>query len=212
MSRYVADYTINKPDDMIQFIAEDFLTKEGFTKTTYKGEEVWKKGVGAVTAPQFIKLQYGQGQVHLEAWIKYFGEQGLTGFFCAVPKSTLNSRVQSLVQLLTQNVDASANVQAADGTGAIPAAQAVVPVAVHNPTSKATVSIVTGILSIIGALYIPLVGIILGIVGISTGKIGRQSTAKGLATAGFVTGIIGLVLGVIIWVLNFVVSFAVLMS
>ena len=27
MSRYIADYTINKPDDLIKFIAEDFLTK-----------------------------------------------------------------------------------------------------------------------------------------------------------------------------------------
>lgn len=60
MSRYIADYTINKPDDLIKFIAEDFLTKEGFRQTVYKGETVWKKGVGAVSAPQFIKLQYGQ--------------------------------------------------------------------------------------------------------------------------------------------------------
>ena len=62
MSRYIADYTINKPDDLIKFIAEDFLTKEGFRQTVYKGETVWKKGVGAVSAPQFIKLQYGQGK------------------------------------------------------------------------------------------------------------------------------------------------------
>ena len=42
MSRYIADYTINKPDDLIKFIAEDFLTKEGFRQTVYKGETVWK--------------------------------------------------------------------------------------------------------------------------------------------------------------------------
>ena len=36
MSRYIADYTINKPDDLIKFIAEDFLTKEGFRQTVYK--------------------------------------------------------------------------------------------------------------------------------------------------------------------------------
>ena len=104
MSRYIADYTINKPDDLIKFIAEDFLTKEGFRQTVYKGETVWKKGVGAVSAPQFIKLQYGQGNVHLEAWIKSFGEHGVTGFYGALPKSELNSRVQTLVRLLSQEV------------------------------------------------------------------------------------------------------------
>ena len=87
MSRYIADYTINKPDDLIKFIAEDFLTKEGFRQTVYKGETVWKKGVGAVSAPQFIKLQYGQGNVHLEAWIKSFGEHGVTGFYGALRKA-----------------------------------------------------------------------------------------------------------------------------
>ena len=138
MSRYIADYTINKPDDLIKFIAEDFLTKEGFRQTVYKGETVWKKGVGAVSAPQFIKLQYGQGNVHLEAWIKSFGEHGVTGFYGALPKSELNSRVQTLVRLLSQEIPAT---QAPIPTGATAAdsfakespTPAPVPVAVHNP-------------------------------------------------------------------------------
>lgn len=212
MSRYIADYTINKPDDLIKFIAEDFLTKEGFRQTVYKGETVWKKGVGAVSAPQFIKLQYGQGNVHLEAWIKSFGEHGVTGFYGALPKSELNSRVQTLVRLLSQEIPAT---QAPIPTGATAAdsfakespTPAPVPVAVHNPTNKATISIITGILSILTSLFIPLIGVILGIIAISTGRVGKQSTAKGLASAGFVTGIIGLVISAAIWILNFVLSF-----
>lgn len=213
MSRFVADYTISKPDDMIKFIAEDFLKKEGFSQTVYKGENVWKKGIGAVTAPQFIKLQYGQGHVHLEAWIKSFGEHGLTGFYGAIPKSELNSRVQNLVRLLSQEVNPADGAPAAQGAAAVPSGNAApVPIAVHNPTSKATISIVTGILSIPLSWFIPLVGVILGIVGISTGKVGKQSTAKGMATAGFITGIIGVVLGVVVWILNFIASYVVLMS
>ena len=65
----------------------------------------------------------------------------------------------------------------------------------------------TGILSILTSLFIPLIGVILGIIAISTGRVGKQSTAKGLASAGFVTGIIGLVIGAAIWILNFVLSF-----
>ena len=79
--------------------------------------------------------------------------------------------------------------------------------AVHNPTNKATISLVTGILSILTSLFIPLIGVLLGIIAISTGRVGKQSTARGMASAGFVTGIIGLVIGAVIWILNFVLSF-----
>ena len=197
MSRYIADYTINKPDDLIKFIAEDFLTKEGFRQTVYKGETVWKKGVGAVSAPH---------------WIKSFGEHGVTGFYGALPKSELNSRVQTLVRLLSQEVPATQTPSptgepAADSFAKTPPTPAPVPVAVHNPTNKATISIITGILSILTSLFIPLIGVILGIIAISTGRVGKQSTAKGLASAGFVTGIIGLVISAAIWILNFVLSF-----
>lgn len=150
--------------------------------------------------------------MHLEAWIKSFGEHGVTGFYGALPKSELNSRVQTLVQLLSQEIPAT---QAPIPTGATAAdsfakespTPAPVPVAVHNPTNKATISLVTGILSILTSLFIPLIGVILGIIAISTGRVGKQSTAKGLASAGFVTGIIGLVIGAAIWILNFVLSF-----
>ncbi|MFR2561388.1 MAG: hypothetical protein ACLS8R_00665 [Anaeromassilibacillus sp.] len=48
----------------------------------------------------------------------------------------------------------------------------------------------TGILSILTSLFIPLIGVILGIIAISTGRVGKQSTARA-GLAGFVTGIIG---------------------
>lgn len=44
--------------DLVKFIAEDFFDKEGFNLIDYHGEAVWKKGIGMVTAPQFIKLSY----------------------------------------------------------------------------------------------------------------------------------------------------------
>lgn len=148
----------------------------------------------------------------MEAWIKSFGEHGVTGFYGALPKSELNSRVQTLVRLLSQEVPGTqtpipTGATAADSFAKTPPTPAPVPVAVHNPTNKATISIVTGILSILTSLFIPLIGVILGIIAISTGRVGKQSTAKGLASAGFVTGIIGLVISAAIWILNFVLSF-----
>lgn len=88
MARFVAEMPTGKPDDMVRFIAEDYLNKEGFKQKIYKGEQVWKKGTGMLTAPQFIKFSTYQGNVHLEAWIKqailpgvYVGEMGLNGAY-----------------------------------------------------------------------------------------------------------------------------------
>ena len=86
MSRFIADYQSGKPDDFIKFVSEDFFAKEGFRQVSYKGETVWKKGVGFLTAPSYIILRSSQGNIHLEAWIKSFGEHGLDGFYGAVPK------------------------------------------------------------------------------------------------------------------------------
>lgn len=110
MARHIVEMLTDKPDETIAFIARDFLTKEGFAQQEYKGEVVWKKGHGLMTAPQFIKVTSEQGKLHLEAWIKfawlpgvYSGEMDLSGFFGAVPKKMLKSRVDGLLALLIQN-------------------------------------------------------------------------------------------------------------
>lgn len=71
MGRYVAEYTIGQPDDFIRLVSEDYFQKEGFKLVPYKGEMLWKKGRGVLTAPQYIKLAYGQGIVHVEAFIRW---------------------------------------------------------------------------------------------------------------------------------------------
>lgn len=107
MARFVTNITINKPDDMIRFIVEDYLTKEGFALKNRDGEMVWKKGTGLLTAPKFIKIGFLNGQVHIEAWIKfailpgvYAGEMGTTGVFYAVPKASLKKDVDRLINQL----------------------------------------------------------------------------------------------------------------
>lgn len=224
MSRTVMNYAIDKPDDFIQFVAADFFAKEGFRLVNYKGEQVWKHGTGFLVAPSFIKLQWGGGQLHLEVWIKSFGEHDLEGFYGAIPKANLRSRVDTLLGLLYQNVPDQNAVPAAQPAYAAPAPQpapapeqpvyeapavqaapasqpAPIPVAVHNPTGQATASLITGLCGLIG-IWIPLIGMILGIVAICTGLRGRHSTSKGMATAGLVLGIIFLVLSVLMWIVN----------
>ena len=115
MARFVAEMPTGKPDDMVRFIAEDYLNKEGFKQKIYKGEQVWKKGTGMLTAPQFIKFSTYQGNVHLEAWIKqailpgvYVGEMGLNGAYGFAIKKLLKDRVDALARLLYQPIEAPA--------------------------------------------------------------------------------------------------------
>ena len=80
-----------------------------------------------------------------------------------------------------------------------------VPVAVHNPTSKAVLALVVGILSIPVSWYFSaLLGIVLGIVGITAGITGIKSTSKVMAIFGLVLSIIGAALGAVGWILNIV--------
>ena len=131
--RYVVDFNTGKPDDFIRFVSEDFLGKEGFALVTYRGESVWKKGHGLLTAPQFIKLEYAGGVVHLEAWIKwavlpgvYCGEMGLDGAMGFAVKAALRKRVDMLVALLYQPANIPAQPAAASGAVPVPAPPAIV--------------------------------------------------------------------------------------
>ena len=80
-----------------------YMTNEGFTLVDYKGKMVWKKGVGLATAPQFFSIQYQGNTIYLDAFLRYpilpgvyVGEMGITGFFGALPKSLLKTRVNTV--------------------------------------------------------------------------------------------------------------------
>lgn len=275
---YVADFNTGKPDDFIRFVSEDFLRKEGFALTTVKGEVVWKKGKGLLAAPQFLKLQYANGVVHLEAWLKYAilpgvycGEMGLDGAMAFAIKAALRDKVNALVALLYQPVNIPpqpAPVPVAPGAGPVPvgngvsmspvmqpadpdapmnpmdpetaaghsipvpavssdpsmpasgavtpvpgyapapgyAASQPIPVAVHNPTGKAVLSLVMGLCSVLGC-FIPLVGVVTGIIGIPSGILGRRTTARGMATAGLALSIVFLIVSILNWIAGIVLLF-----
>lgn len=140
MARYIADFQTGKPDDMIRFITEDFFQKEGFTLVNFKGEAVWKKGSGLMTAPQFVKLSSVNGTVHLEAWLKnailpgvYVGELGLNGAYGWAIKKVLKDRVNTLTSLLLQGAPEAV-------PAAVPAAAAAQAIPVQNTVPAAAPS------------------------------------------------------------------------
>lgn len=235
--RFVTDFAIAQPEDFFQYVTQDYFAKEGFTYIQYKGENVWKKGTGFFAAPQFIKVSYQNGWVHLEAWLKYAilpgvycGEMGLTGAMGFAIKDVLRNRVNALMALLSQPpVQGAPVMQPVPAGAAVPAAApaaapnmppvqgsapsggapmppmgyapAPAPVLVHNPTGRATTSLVMGLVSLI-AWFLPIAGIITAAVGIGSAIPGMKSTAKGRAVAGLVLSILGLIASIVNWIVG----------
>lgn len=107
MSRYLSDIPVVKSQEEIEGTVFSFLSNEGFERVAYQGEEVWKKGHGLITAPQFIKVMPYDGHLRIEAWIKfallpgvYFGESNMTGIMGNPVKRALAERVTALEQAL----------------------------------------------------------------------------------------------------------------
>jgi len=107
MARYTRDITTGKSEDELKKSIQEFMGKEGFKDTVYNQEKVWKKGMGILTGPQFLKTELQSGAVRLQAWIKlallpgvYIGEMGITGFFGFALKAVLKKRVENLEKLI----------------------------------------------------------------------------------------------------------------
>lgn len=215
MARYIREEQINKPDDFVAFIINDFLTKNGFTRKEVKGEIVWQEGVGMLAPPKFFKYSYVNGLVHIEAWMKmawlpgvYSGENAMTGFVGALPKSAYKKNIDELIGLLYQPLpsdNAYVGAQPMNDMPQMDTAQQQQPVMVQGVDNSryATMAFVFGLISLVG-LCIPIIGILFGCMGIAYGNKAKNSSKPGMAKAGFVLGIIGIVLSAVLWIVNII--------
>ena len=84
-----------------------------------------------------------------------------------------------------------------------------------NAKTKATIALVCGIIGIVLAWFVPILGIILGIIAMSIGGIAKKNLPedqRGAATGGFICGIIAIAAGVISWIISAVVLAAMVSS
>ena len=79
-------------------------------------------------------------------------------------------------------------------------------------SSKGTISVVLGIIgAIVGIIWVPLVGIILGIIAIVLANGDRKVMKTGVNTAGLILGIVSLVGSVVMWVVAAVLLVSIFM-
>jgi hypothetical protein len=70
MSRYAKTLSTGRSGDEAQRIVNEYMQSEGLKYVDERGEMVWRKGVGALTTPQFIKADVSaDGVVSIQAWM-----------------------------------------------------------------------------------------------------------------------------------------------
>ena len=218
MARYVKDIVLNKPDDFVQFIMNDFLQKNQFQPGQWKGEPAYCTGNALVEGVRYLKWSYSDGKFHLEAWLQgtMGGEWDLDGFVGIAMKKPYKNSLEQLFQVLQQDIPvANAQVpQTGAASGENPEKPSEAPrtitVKTVDNTGAATASLVLGILSIVIGLFWALIGVILGIIGIAQAKMGSGSSKAGLAKGGKITSIIGICISVAGWLLNIILTVALL--
>lgn len=212
MARYTQDVVLNKPDDFVQFMMNDYLQKESFSQSDWKGAPAYRRGDGFIEGFRYLTWSYNNGVLHLEAWLKgpFGGEQDLSGFWGWAVKSAYRSSLEGLIKLLHQDIPQPTAATAASPDGSAPnntaPVQNVVTVQTTNNTTAATLALILGIVSIVASCFIPLIGLVCGFFAIIFYRSGKGSTSAGQAKAGRVCGIIGICLAGVMWILNIVLT------
>ncbi len=55
MARYIRDIVLNKPDDFVAFMMNDYLQKNGFSPSDWKGEPAFRAGDAMLEGKGFIQ-------------------------------------------------------------------------------------------------------------------------------------------------------------
>lgn len=105
MARYQKVLPTRRAPVELHHLLVNYLTGQGF-RLVDQQQNLWQKGMGLLTGPQFIRFESHPWQLRLEAWIKfavlpgvYVGEWGIDGLFLIVLKKLLKSRVVEIERL-----------------------------------------------------------------------------------------------------------------
>lgn len=95
MSRTIKKVKFSGNEKDLDERLRNILIADDYKEIDYNREVVWKKGLGLVTAMQYIKLEYKDDEVIISGWIQIgIGsaggkEQELTGIVGKLPKKSV---------------------------------------------------------------------------------------------------------------------------
>ena len=110
MSRYESVFQITQPQQALFPQIRSYLELEGYDYTNYKGEDLFKKGVGIVSAPSFVSVSFPGNMIRIQAFIKfaflpgvYGDDMDLEGFTGVAVKKPLKRRVERIEQMVASS-------------------------------------------------------------------------------------------------------------
>lgn len=98
MSRSRFEVQIKEVSSALQTV-ESILSQKKFEKKTINAEPVYVKGDGLIAPMQCVSISLGDGILIIEGWIRSagFGESELKGFVSMVPKKSLKSVIETII-------------------------------------------------------------------------------------------------------------------
>ncbi len=197
MARYIQDFYLNQPEDFVAFIMNDYLQKNGFTMSDWKGEPAYRAGDAMMEGYKYLKWSYVNGRFHLEAWLKgtFGGEWGLEGFVGTLQKKPYKNNLLQLMTVLQQSLPPQ------DGMGPQTGMPHVVPVQIVGNSKEATQALIFGILAMV-MCWSPIFCVLLACLGFSRARMGAGSSKAGLALAGKVLSIVAMVITLVLFVMS----------
>lgn len=197
MARYVREVILNKPDDFVYFMMNDYLQKNSFKPSNWKGAPAYKRGDGFFEMCRYMAWSYNDGVLRLEAWAQgiFVQEQDLSGIWGWGVKSLYKKDIEKLIALLQQTIPEP--VPTSDGSAQF---QNVIPVQTMDNAGSAIASLVFGILTL--CCFWNYLSLAFACISIMFYRSGKGSTKAGLAKAGLICSIVGLVIWAILFILN----------
>ena len=166
MARLPKDVTLNKQENFVEFVVNDYLQKNKFSMSDWKGEPAYRAGDAMMEGFKFLKWSYQNGVLHVEAWLKgsFGGEWNLEGFVGCMQKKPYKESLEQLFTVLQQDIP--------EGEENILENTISVPVQTVDNTGAANQALLFGILSVVLAFIIPLFGILLACLGYARARMG----------------------------------------
>ena len=225
MARFIQDVVSNKPDDFVYFMMNDYLQKNGFVTSDWKGEPAYRAGDGFMEGYKYLKWSYTSGVFHLEAWMKgtFGGEMNLDGFVGCLMKKPYKENLLRLITLLQQTIPESGQAMGAAQTASTGGGQAAgtasatgnstagtpnpgpIPVQTMDNYKDAQMALVFGILSLV-LCWSPIFCILMSVFAFSKSRTGKGSSKANLAKAGKICSIVALCLTAGLFFINIVLN------
>lgn len=184
MARHIEHIHLDKPDDFVLSVMNNYLQKNGFTLSERKEESVYRAGDHFLDGFRYIKWSYTNGVLNLEAWLAgpFGSEWNLKGYIGYAQKRLYRRSLEQLTAALQQ----TAPVYSTDGRKA------------------AIFSFVFGVLALI--CMNPAFCIIFAAVSTSLAQIGLISNLSGWAKAGRICAIVSLLTTSIICLMDLAIQ------